>query len=92
MDTRILGKSDLEVPVICFGAWPIGGGLGRVDPKEAINTIHAAIDSGITFIDTAEGYETSESILGKALKGKQGSVTIASKLSGPDHSENHILK
>ena len=92
MDTRILGKSDLEVPVICFGAWPIGGGLGRVDPKEAINTIHAAIDSEITFIDTAEGYETSESVLGKALKGKQGSVTIASKLSGPDHSENHILE
>ena len=92
MDTRILGKSDLEVPIICFGAWPIGGGLGRVDQREAISTIHAAIDSGITFIDTAEGYQTSEFVLGKALKGKRESVTIASKLSGPDHSESHILE
>ena len=92
MDTRILGKSDLEVPVICFGAWPIGGGLGLVDPKQAIATVHAAIDLGITFIDTAEGYQTSESVLGKALKGKRESVIIASKLSGPDHSETHILE
>ena len=61
--------------------------MGRVDQREAISTIHAAIDSGITFIDTAEGYQTSEFVLGKALKGKRESVTIASKLSGPDHSE-----
>lgn len=90
MDTRILGKSDLEVPIICFGAWPIGGGLGLVDPKQAIATVHAAIDLGINFIDTAEGYQTSESVLGEALKGKRESVVIASKLSGSDHSESHI--
>ncbi|MDC0035816.1 aldo/keto reductase [Chloroflexi bacterium] len=92
MEKRILGDSDLKVSTICFGAWPIGGGMGRVDPKEAVNSIHAALDAGITFIDTAEGYQTSESVLGKALKGKRDSVILASKLSGPDHSKEHIRK
>ena len=61
-----------------------------MDPKQAIATVHAAIDLGINFIDTAEGYQTSESVLGEALKGKRESVVIASKLSGSDHSESHI--
>ncbi|MAQ96727.1 MAG: aldo/keto reductase [Chloroflexi bacterium] len=90
METRALGKSDLEVSIVCFGAWPIGGGMGNVDPKQAVDTIHAAVDAGITFIDTAEGYQTSESVLGQALKGRRDSVILASKLSGPDHSEKHI--
>ena len=90
METRILGKSDLVVSTGCFGAWPIGGGMGKVDPQKAIKTIHAAIDSGISFIDTAEGYQTSESVLGQALKSRRDSVILATKLSGPDHSESHI--
>ena len=90
METRILGKSDLVVSTVCFGAWPIGGGMGKVDPQKAIKTIHAAIDSGISFIDTAEGYQTSESVLGQALKSRRDSVILATKLSGPDHSESHI--
>ena len=48
---------------VCFGAWPIGGGMGKVNPGKAVKTIQAAIDAGITFIDTAEGYQTSESVL-----------------------------
>ena len=90
METRVLGKSDLVVSTVCFGAWPIGGGMGKVDPQKAIKTIHAAIDSGISFIDTAEGYQTSESVLGQALKSRRDSVILATKLSGPDHSESHI--
>jgi len=92
METRLLGKSDLAVSAVCFGAWPIGGGMGKVDPQKAVKTIHAAIDAGITFIDTAEGYQTSESVLGEALKTRRESVILATKLSGPDHSESHIRK
>ena len=90
MEFRQLGEQGPMVPTICFGAWPIGGGMGQVDTKQAISTIHAAISEGITFVDTAEGYNTSESILGKAIKGRRDEVFIATKISGDDHSESHI--
>ena len=89
MRTRKLGKDGAEVPVICFGAWPIGGGMGEVDERQAIATIHAAIDSGVTFIDTAESYRSSEEVLGRALEGRRNDVFLATKISG-DHSAEHI--
>ncbi|MDA0676588.1 MAG: aldo/keto reductase [Chloroflexi bacterium] len=89
LPTRTLGKDGPQVPVICFGAWPLGGGMGPVEEAVGIKTVHAAIDAGITFIDTAEMYRTSESTLGKALRGKRDHVFLASKLSG-DHSRTHI--
>ena len=89
LPTRILGAEGPEVPVICFGAWPLGGGMGEVDEQLGIRTVHAAIDAGVTFIDTAEMYRSSESTLGKALDGKRNQVFLASKLSG-DHSREHI--
>ena len=90
MKLRQLGQDGPMVPVICFGAWPIGGGMGSVDTEQAISTVHAAISEGITFIDTAELYNESESILGKALKGYREKIFLASKVSGDDHSESHI--
>lgn len=90
MEQRQLGKNGPMVPTICFGTWPIGGGMGKVDRGQAIKTIHAAIDSGMTFFDTAEGYGTSEMVLGKALEGKRQHVVLASKLSGADHSVGHM--
>lgn len=69
MEYRTLGKNGPRVPVLGFGAWPIGGGLGRVDEAEAIRTVRAAIESGITLLDTAEGYRTSEAVIGEALRG-----------------------
>jgi myo-inositol catabolism protein IolS len=89
MKTRQLGIQGPEVPVICLGAWPLGGGMGKLADKQVIHTVHAAIDCGITFIDTAEGYRTSESVLGKALVGKRDLVFLATKLSG-DHSLEHM--
>ena len=44
----------------------------------------------MTFIDTAEGYQTSETVVGKALKGKRNEVFLATKLSGSDHSAEHM--
>jgi aryl-alcohol dehydrogenase-like predicted oxidoreductase len=69
MEYRTLGDNGARVPVLGFGAWPIGGGLGRVDQREAIRTVRAAIDAGVTLLDTAEGYKTSESVIGEALRG-----------------------
>ena len=91
MRTRKLGKDGAEVSVICFGAWPIGGGMGEVDERQAIATTHAAIDSGVTFIDTAESYRSSEEVLGRALADRRGEVFLATKISG-DHSAEHILE
>ena len=91
MRTKQLGKYGPEVPVICLGAWPLGGGMGVLPDKQVIDTVHAALDCGVTFIDTAEGYRTSESVLGKALVGKRDKVILATKLSG-DHSLEHMQR
>ena len=64
--------------------------MGKVDQTQAIKTIHSAIESGVNFFDTAEGYNTSEMVLGKALEGKRHNIVLASKLSGEDHSIDHI--
>jgi myo-inositol catabolism protein IolS len=90
METRALGKDGPQVSIICFGAWPIGGGLGSVPEEQGIAAVHAALDVGMTFIDTAEGYQTSESALGKALKGRRHEAFLATKLSGSDHSVAHM--
>jgi myo-inositol catabolism protein IolS len=89
MRYKILGQYGPKVPVICLGAWPLGGGMGTLSERQVINTVHAAIDSGITFIDTAEGYRTSEVVLGKALVGRRDKVFLATKLSG-EHSLEHM--
>jgi aryl-alcohol dehydrogenase-like predicted oxidoreductase len=92
MEFRQLGKDGPQVPVLGLGAWPIGGGMGRVDEQAAISTIHAAISNGITLIDTAQGYKTSESILGKALKnGYRDRCFLATKVTG-DFSRQAIMK
>ena len=49
METRKLGQSDLEVTVLAFGAWAIGGWMwGGADTKEAIKAIETAVDNGMT--------------------------------------------
>lgn len=82
MQTRQLGKNGPQIPVIGLGAWPLGGGMGVLPEKQVVDTVHAALDLGMTFIDTAEGYRTSESFVGKALAGKRDQVFLATKLSG----------
>lgn len=82
MRYRQLGKSELQVPVISFGAWAIGGWLwGGADDEAAIRAIHAAIDHGMTLIDTAPVYGMghSERVVGKAIAGHKNEVLVATK-------------
>ncbi|MBN1298962.1 MAG: aldo/keto reductase [Actinobacteria bacterium] len=77
-----LGSTDIEVSVIAFGAWAIGGlWWGGTDEKDSIEAIQAAIESGINFIDTAPAYGMglSESFVARAVGKKRDKVVIATK-------------
>jgi aryl-alcohol dehydrogenase-like predicted oxidoreductase len=56
MKYRQLGRTGWSVSTISFGAWAIGGSWGAVDDDESMRTLHAAVDSGVNFIDTADVY------------------------------------
>ena len=58
---RQLGRDGPSVPVIGFGAWPIGGGLGAVDERDAIRTLHHAFEQGVTLVDPAASSSSSSS-------------------------------
>ena len=90
MRTRQLGKDGPEVPVICFGTWPLGGAFGAIEYDQAVTTLRAAIDAGLTFLDTAESYFDSQAKIGEAIKGRRKEVFLATKVSGSDHSAEHI--
>lgn len=70
MEKRKLGNTGLEVTVVGFGAMTIGGAFGPVDDDESTAALHAAIDSGMNFIDTSNAYGEgrSESLIGAFLK------------------------
>ena len=73
METRRLGNSDMDITVIGFGAWAIGGGWkfgwGPQDDKDSIGAIHEALDGGVNWIDTAAvyGLGRSEEVVGTML-------------------------
>ena len=90
MRLKRMGTDGPEVPVVCFGTWPLGGAYGGYEETRAISTMHAAMDAGLTFIDTAEGYMNAEAIIGKSIKGRRDELFIATKVSGDDHSTEHI--
>jgi aryl-alcohol dehydrogenase-like predicted oxidoreductase len=82
MEYNKLGKSDVKVSELAFGAWAIGGMFwGGADSKEAIKAIETAVDHGMTSIDTAPvyGLGLSEELVGKAIKGKRDKVQILTK-------------
>jgi aryl-alcohol dehydrogenase-like predicted oxidoreductase len=82
MQYRELGRTGWKVSEISFGAWAIGGSWGEVEDKESIAALHAALDSGINFIDTADVYGDgrSERLIAQVLKDRAGErVYIATK-------------
>jgi aryl-alcohol dehydrogenase-like predicted oxidoreductase len=83
MEYRQLGKSDLNVSAIGYGAWGIGGKpfWSTEGEENSIRSIEKAIDLGINFFDTAPvyGFGFSEELLGKVLQEKREDVIIATK-------------
>ena len=101
MKFRHLGQSGLEVSEIGLGANSFGE-AGRRDIKESIDTIHAAIDHGINFVDTSNVYAQgkSEEYIGRALRGRRAEMLIGTKFGsmrrqGPNNfggSRNYVLR
>jgi len=85
MQYRKLGRSGLDVSAIALGGWSLIGDFmwGEQDEADSIAAVQAAIDAGITLIDTAEGYGdgASEALIGKAIAGRRDQVVLASKVS-----------
>ena len=82
MQQRELGRTGLQVSVISFGAWAIGGSWGAVDDEQSMQTLHAAIDSGVNFIDTADVYGDgrSERLVARLRRERPGeTIHVATK-------------
>ena len=77
MRRRALGRTELSVPVVVFGAYALGGGYwGATDDDEALRAVHAALDAGMDAFDTAPvyGFGHSEEVLGRISTRKSGPV------------------
>jgi aryl-alcohol dehydrogenase-like predicted oxidoreductase len=92
MRYRSLGRTGLQVSPLCFGAMMLGA-WGNADHDDAVAIVHAALDAGINFIDTADVYSAGESeeIVGKAIAGRRDEVVVATKFfanmgPGPNQS------
>src|SRR5881392_2599696 len=84
MEYRNLGRTGVKVSPLCLGAMMFGA-WGNRDHDDSIRIIHAALDAGINFIDTADVYSQGESeeIVGKALAGgRRDDVILATKFHG----------
>src|SRR3984957_2567613 len=88
MQTKQLGNSDMHITPIGIGAWAMGGGgwafaWGPQDDEESIAAIHAALDAGINWIDTAAVYGLghSEEVVARALEGVRERPYIFTKCS-----------
>ena len=84
MRYRTLGGTGIEVSVHCLGTMMFGA-VGNKDHDDSIRIIHAALDQGINFVDTADMYSAGESeeIVGKALQGRRDDVVLATKVHFP---------
>jgi aryl-alcohol dehydrogenase-like predicted oxidoreductase len=83
MQHRTLGRTGVKVSPLCLGAMMFGG-WGNRDHDDSVSIIHAALDAGINFVDTADVYSSGESeeIVGKALAGRRDEVVLATKVHG----------
>jgi aryl-alcohol dehydrogenase-like predicted oxidoreductase len=101
MEKRQLGKSGLEVSTLGLGCMGLSFGYGpATDKREAIRLLHAAVDRGVTFFDSAEAYGpfANEELLGEALAPYREQVVIATKFGfregnpalGTDSRPEHI--
>jgi uncharacterized protein len=91
MPTRVLGKTGARVSILAFGA---GSRFLKYDDGAAVEALTRALDSGITYIDTADDYgkeHRSELLVGKALKGRRQGIFLATKLSSRKGEESRRI-
>lgn len=96
---RFLGRTDLRVSYVGFGAATLGDEYGPADADEAARAVHCAIDNGINFFDVAPYYgrTLAEKRLGEALEGRRHDVVLATKcarydLAGFDFSAKGVTR
>ncbi|MEU0558712.1 aldo/keto reductase [Dactylosporangium sp. NPDC006015] len=84
MRYRALGRTGMQVSVQCLGTMMFGA-VGNPDHDDCVRIIHAALDQGINFVDTADMYSAGESeeIVGEALQGRRDDVVLATKVHFP---------
>ena len=78
MQSRKFGRTGREVSEIGFGAWAIGAAWGEVNDDDAVAALHAALDAGVTFIDTADVYGDgrSEKLIARVMKERGGDAAV----------------
>jgi aryl-alcohol dehydrogenase-like predicted oxidoreductase len=81
MNARRLGKTGRRVSEVGFGAWAIGADWGAVNDDESLAAMHAAVDAGVTFFDTADVYGDgrSERLVGRLLRARSEQLVVATK-------------
>lgn len=82
MEYRRLGTTDMNVSAVGFGAWAIGGEWGSVDDERSMAALHAAVDAGVNFVDTADiyGQGRSERLVARLRRERPGErVFVATK-------------
>jgi aryl-alcohol dehydrogenase-like predicted oxidoreductase len=81
MNYRTLGRTGWNISEISFGAWAIGGAWGNVNDQDSLSALHAALDGGVNFFDTADVYGDghSERLLARLKKERKDRFYIATK-------------
>jgi aryl-alcohol dehydrogenase-like predicted oxidoreductase len=84
MEYRQLGRTDMKVSAISFGAWAIGGTWGAVDDEESMRALHAAVDAGTNFVDTADVYGDgrSERLVARLRRERKGETIFVATKAG----------
>ncbi len=92
MDERKLGTRGLTVSALGLGCMGMSTAYGPIDEREAIATLHRALDLGCTFFDTAEVYGpfTNEELLGRELRSVRGSIVISTKFGFKFEDEKRV--
>ncbi|MFP8959883.1 aldo/keto reductase [Streptomyces nanhaiensis] len=83
MEQRVLGRTGREVSVVGLGTWQLGADWGQVREEDALAVLDAAVESGVTFLDTADVYGDgrSERLIGRFLAERPGAdVFVATKM------------
>lgn len=95
MERRPIADTGIEMSVLGIGCWSYGGGdyWGPQSQEDVNRVVHAALDRGINYFDSAEGYNSgrSEEALGVALKGRRTEAVIGTKVS-PSNTQPEVLR